>query len=149
MDNSGIITKAFAGLRAAKDAACRETLRKLMSDAMALALDLHGGIGTSDIPLHLVVGDDYGWAVYHGGELVDMEVYTTGGNHRGIVASRLRDMAGGLFANDDSWTGIVMAGMQVMHYNFGYEEDILSATAEDAARRAVSVFIRNYRRAGR
>lgn len=149
MDNRNVIAKAFSGLRVAKDAACRETLRKLMSDAMALALDLHGGIGTSDIPLHLVVGDDYGWAVLHGNELVEMEVYSAGGDHSGTAASRLREMAGGTFANDDSWTGIVMAGMQVMHYNFGHEEDILSATAEDAARRAVSVFIRNYRRAGR
>lgn len=146
MDNSGIITKAFAGLRAAKDSACREALRKLMSDAMALALDLHDGIGTSDILLHLAVGDDYGWAVYHGGELADMEVYTAGGDHRGIVASRLREMAGGLFESGGTWMGVVMAGMKVMHYNFGHERDILSATAKDAAQKAISTFIRNYRR---
>lgn len=146
MDNRNVIAKAFSGLRDAKDAACRETLRKLMSDAMALALDLHGGIGTSDTPLHLVVGDDYGWAVYHGSELVDMEVYTAGNDHRGIVASRLRELSGGLFESGDTWAGVVMAGMEVMHYNFGHERDILSATAKDAAQRVISTFIRNYRR---
>lgn len=143
MDNRDVIAKAFSGLRAAKDAACRETLRKLMSDAMALALDLHEGVGTSDIPLHLVVGDDYGWAVYHGSELVEMEVYTAGNDHRGIVASRLRELS---FESGDTWAGVVMAGMEVMHYNFGHERDILSATAKDAAQRAISTFIRNYRR---
>ena len=114
-----------------------------MSDAMALALDLHEGVGTSDIPLHLVVGDDYGWAVYHGSELVEMEVYTAGHDHRGSVASRLRELS---FESGDTWAGVVMAGMEVMHYNFGHERDILSATAKDAAQRAISTFIRNYRR---
>ena len=145
MDNAAVITKAFSGLRAAKDAACRETLRKLMSDSMALALDLHEGVGTSDIPLHLVVGDDYGWAVLHGGSVVDMDVYTTDDNV-GTVRRKLSEAAKSEDVDPSVWTGIVMAGMEVMHYNFGHERDILSATAKDAAERVISTFIRNYRR---
>lgn len=145
MDNAAVITKAFSGLRAAKDAACRETLRKLMSDSMALALDLHEGVGTSDIPFHLVVGDDYGWAVLHGGSVVDMDVYTTDDNV-GTVRRKLSEAAKSEDVDPSVWTGIVMAGMEVMHYNFGHERDILSATAKDAAQRVISIFIRNYRR---
>ena len=145
MDNAAVITKAFSGLRAAKDAACRETLRKLMSDAMALALDLHEGVGTSGIPLHLMVGDDYGWAVLHGGSVVDMDVYTTDDNV-GTVRRKLSEAAKSEDVDPSEWTGIVMAGMEVMHYNFGHERDILSATAKDAAQRVISIFIRNYRR---
>ena len=145
MDNRDVIAKAFSGLRAAKDAACRETLRKLMSDAMALALDLHEGVGTSDIPLHLVVGDDYGWAVLHGGSVVDMDVYTTDDNV-GTVRRKLSEAAKSEDVDPSVWTGIVMAGMEVMHYSFGHERDILSATAKDAAQRVISTFIRNYRR---
>lgn len=145
MDNRDVIAKAFSGLRAAKDAACRETLSKLMSDAMALALDLHDGIGSSDIPLHLMVGDDYGWAVLHGGSVVDMDVYTTDDNV-GTVRRKLSEAAKSENVDPSVWTGIVMAGMEVMHYNFGHERDILSATAKDAAQRVISAFIRNYRR---
>lgn len=145
MDNRDVIAKAFSGLRAAKEAACRETLRKLMSDAMALALDLHESVGTSDIPLHLVVGDDYGWAVLHGGSVVEMDVYTTDDNV-GTVRRKLSEAAKSEDVDPAVWTGIVMAGMEVMHYNFGHERDILSATAKDAAQRVISTFIRNYRR---
>lgn len=145
MDNAAVITKAFSGFRAAKDAACRETLRKLMSDSMALALDLHEGVGTSDIPIHLVVGDDYGWAVLHGGSVVDMDVYTTDDNV-GTVRRKLSEAAKSENVDPSVWTGIVMAGMEVMHYNFGHERDILSATAKDAAQRVISAFIQNYRR---
>ena len=118
MDNRDVIAKAFSGLRAAKDAACRETLRKLMSDAMALALDLHEGVGTSDIPLHLVVGDDYGWAVLHGGSVVDMDVYTTDDNV-GTVRRKLSEAAKSEDVDPSVWTGIVMAGMEVMHHREG------------------------------
>lgn len=145
MDNAAVITKAFARARSAKDSACRETLRKLMSDAMTLALDLHEDIGSSGIPLHLVVGDDYGWAVLHGGSVVDMDVYTTDDNV-GTVRRKLSEAAKSENVDPSVWTGIVMAGMEVMNYNFGHERDILSATARDAAQRVVSTFIRNCRR---
>lgn len=148
MDNAAVITKAFARMRTNKDAACRQSLRKVLSDAVVLALDLHEQDGGHSF--HLAVGDDYGWAVYHDGVLVDMEVYTADGDPRGIVSERLRELSsGGLTDSAAGWTGVVMAGMQVMRYSFDFEEGILRAVSKDAAARLISKFISDYRRARR
>ena len=148
MDNAAVITRAFSRTRAAKDAACAVSLREVLSDAVALALDLHEQDGGHSF--HLAVGDDYGWAVYHDGGLVDMEVYTADGDPRGIVSERLRELSSGRLTDSAAgWTGVVMAGMQVMRYSFDFEEGILGAVSKDAAARLVSKFISDYRRARR
>ena len=148
MDNAAVITRAFSRTRAAKDAACAVCLREVLSDAVALALDLHEQDGGHSF--HLAVGDDYGWAVYHDGVLVDMEVYTADGDPRGIVSERLRELSSGRLTDSAAgWTGVVMAGMQVMRYSFDFEEGILGAVSKDAAARLVSKFISDYRRARR
>lgn len=148
MDNAAVITRAFSRMRTAKDTACAVSLRKVLSDAVVLALDLHKQDGGH--PYHLEVGDDYGWAVYHDGTLVDMEVYTADGDPRGIVSTRLRELSsGGLADSATGWVGVVMAGMQVMRYSFDFEEGILRAVSRDAASRLISKFISDYRRTRR
>ena len=74
-----------------------------------------------------MLGDNYGWAVVHDNEIVDMDIKAPHGEDgdavrqlRGIVQSSKRK----------GWYGILMAGMTgaITYYSVDYETAILYST---------------------
>lgn len=123
MDNAKTITDAFSRLSAVKDICARNALVKALEYAMEWALLSHD----EEHQQHIALGDNYGWAVVHDNEIVDMDIKAPHGEDgdaerqlRGIVQSSKRK----------GWYGILMAGMTgaVTYYSVDYETAILYST---------------------
>lgn len=138
MDNSTTIQNAFERLARAKDDFARNTLKKALIDAMEWALLSHD----EHHQLHIFLGDNYGWAVVHDGEIVEMDVKAPYGED-GMAEAQLRRVARSSKRN--GWYGILMAGMgdgKITYYSVDYELGILGSTM-DFVRNNFSGFFAN------
>lgn len=138
MDNSTTIQNAFERLARAKDDFARNTLKKALANAMEWALLSHD----DRHPQHMILGDNYGWAVVHDGEIVEMDVKAPYGED-GMAETQLRKVARSSKRN--GWYGILMAGMddgKITYYSVDYELGILGSTM-DFVRNNFSDFFAN------
>lgn len=123
--NNAIIKKAFERLAIRKDKIVCEALKDIMREALDYALELHE---LEHLGLHLVMGDDYAWAVVHDGKVEAFDVYTTEDNS-GTAWTMLFNYVQTNEVPDTGWVGILMAGMTAAPYKWEKEEDILRDTA--------------------
>lgn len=125
MKNETIIQNAFERLRKAEQSAARNALREALANAMEWALLSHD----EEHQKHIVLGDNYGWAVVHDGEIVDMDIKAHHGKE-GSAKKGLSDIASS--CKGQGWVGILMAGMgsKSDYYSVNYEMDILNSTMD-------------------
>lgn len=109
--NSQTISAAFARLRQSSEDRFRIGMERLLDFAVQAALEHHDDSHQQ----HLLLGDTYGWVLFHNGVEISRSVVGSGD---GDVSSRLTEVS----HTTKGWCGIVMAGMQPMGYfNFLYE----------------------------
>lgn len=123
MDNAAKIQKGFSRLASGKDAACRACLVETMERAMRFALSEHDG----GHRLHTILGDNYGWAVYHDGSVTDCGVHREDG---GKTLGKLRTYGG---RSGSGWCGILYADMEATggsYYSISYERAIMASTVQ-------------------
>lgn len=123
--NNRVIEKAFATLVSNKDTIIRNAMYGLLEDAVKIALELHEDDG--EHPMHLVVGDTYGWILIHDGAIEEAMVASTQDNE-GDALDQLYEEAA--FTNVKGWVGIVMAGMRPDYFSLRFEEKILYETIQ-------------------
>lgn len=117
--NNKVIENAFAGLLAKKDDAILNNLRSILPKAVNYALTSHDAEHAN----HVLMGDSYGWAIVHNGQVVEQDVVAAGGE-QGNASEALAEVARSV--GSSGWTGIVMAGMQpASYFAFDYEVGIL------------------------
>lgn len=127
-NNSKVISAAFARLRQSSEVRFRMGMELLMDYAMNAALENHDDRHQQ----HLVMGDTYGWIIFHDGVEVSRKVLGSGD---GDVSSRL----GAVNHFGKGWCGVLMAGMAPMGYfNVLYEFVPLRQTIEDLKQNGLS-----------
>ena len=119
--NDKVIEKAFARLMASETEIIRRGMCSLLEDAVKQALALHDDRHR----IHVVIGDTYGWALVHNGNIERLEV-TSLPENEGNATEQLNKKASSI--NGNGWYGIVMAGMKPQYYVIKYEKEILGST---------------------
>jgi hypothetical protein len=123
--NEQTIKNAFARLMADKDEIIRRGMYSLLEEAVKFALEIHD----ESHQTHIEIGDTYGWALIHNGNIEEISVVSTPQNE-GRATEQLRKKA--RWINKRGWVGIVMAGLEPANYfSVTYESNLLYYTFLD------------------
>lgn len=126
--NAKTISSAFARFRQSTEDRFRMGMELLMDYAVQAALANHDSRHQS----HLVMGDTYGWILFHDGVEVSRKVIGSGD---GDVSSRL----GSVNRPGVGWCGVLMSGFRPMGYfDVAYEFIPLRQTIADLKQNGLS-----------
>jgi len=125
MSNGSVIKNAFSRLCRTKDVEAESALQAALESAMDWALLEHD----EEHQLHVVLGDNYGWAIIRENKVVKMNVKAPHG--RDSEAARSLSSIASSFSGT-GWNGILMAGMSnnQTYYSISYEMDIMNSTVD-------------------
>jgi len=135
--NEKTIWDSFAKLQAREYNMIRPAMTRLLRACVEYALFSHDLLsGPGHKMMHLVIGDSYGWILFHNGVAVESEV--TGGHDRHEAEANITELLKRSGSGLHGWVGVVMAGMRpTKYFAMEYEVDILNMT--------MSFFKENYR----
>lgn len=124
-ENKQAIKNNLLILRNMRDEVIRNGMYALLEDAVQIALDMHD----ANHQAHIEIGDTYGWALIHNGNIEEISVVSTPQNE-GRATEQLRKKA--RWINKKGWVGIVMAGLEPANYfSVTYESNLLYYTFLD------------------
>lgn len=124
-ENKQAIKNNLLILRNMRDEVIRNGMYALLEDAVQIALDMHD----ANHQAHIEIGDTYGWALIHNGNIEEISVVSTPQNE-GRATEQLRKKA--RWINKRGWVGIVMAGLEPANYfSVTYESNLLYYTFLD------------------
>lgn len=127
--NEQKIKKAFGSLVFTKDYILTIKLPTIMRDAINAALDIHE---QENHPMHLEIGDSYGWIIAKDGKAIAKEVHGVLGSKATSGVSQELDRV-----IDDSigWSAWLMAGMNTVdgkldYFSVRFEVEVLEMVAD-------------------
>lgn len=124
-ENIQAIKNNLLVLRDMREEAIRNGMYALLEDAVQIALDMHD----ANHQAHIEIGDTYGWALIHNGNIEEISVVSTPQNE-GRATEQLKKKA--RWINKRGWVGIVMAGLEPANYfSVTYESNLLYYTFLD------------------
>ena len=114
--NNKTIKNAFKWLATSKHERMIEGLKGILNEAIILIFEQHEVDGHEN---HLETGDTYGWALGYNGQILDIEINSSGPSLDYSIQEELNVM----IADTTGYTGIIMAGMSPAHwFVWKYEE---------------------------
>lgn len=123
--NKQAIKNNLSVLRDMREEAIRNGMYALLEDAVQIALEMHD----ANHQAHIEIGDTYGWALIHNGNIEEISVVSTPQNE-GRATEQLKKKA--RWINKRGWVGIVMAGLEPANYfSVTYESNLLYYTFLD------------------
>lgn len=110
--NDKKITALFKQAVKGVDKSCCDGMEKLLDAGVAYCLGAH------DLKhhRHLEMGDSYGWLLLKDGREKRRRLFVEGGEARGNADRALDEVKGKITSGTSGYTGIVLAGMQPIHY---------------------------------
>lgn len=149
--NNKAIDRMFRGVsqksRIATEISMKETLKNAVLDALAAHESHEWGVtstGKVRQPLHLILGDTYGWMLVHNGVEIAREVIYNHRDDAGRADLALNTILSGV--SSSGWVGVVMASMEPLkYYSVNLERQFLNMSADQAVKRFSKLFKQNYK----